>query len=125
MNGPQGPFFSTITRPQLSQNSSSGTSSAPGALRSGFAAKFSFVKSQLNCSTVIFLPLPAASPIASTISLVVATSFEKSTSSSVTALTTIGNLNVVVIFFVTALGSFFHGPAATVIGFNLLKFEHE
>ena len=48
INGPHGPFRSTITRPQLSQNSSSATSSAPGALRSGFAAKFSFVKSQLN-----------------------------------------------------------------------------
>src|SRR5258705_5253845 len=56
INGPQGPFRSTITRPQLSQNSSSATSSAPGALRSGLAAKFSLVKSQLNCSAVTLPP---------------------------------------------------------------------
>ncbi len=56
MKGPQGPFLSTIRRPQLSQNSSSGASSAPGALRSGLAAKFSLVKSQVTGSAVTFLP---------------------------------------------------------------------
>src|SRR5947209_1286087 len=61
INGPHGPFRSTIVRPQLSQASSSGASSTPGALRSGLAEKFSFVKSQLNCSTVTFLPAADAS----------------------------------------------------------------
>src|SRR5260370_30387071 len=61
MNGPHGPFRSTITSPQLSQNSSSATSSAPSALTSGFAAQFSSVKSQLKRSAVTFLPAPAPS----------------------------------------------------------------
>src|SRR5271154_3175411 len=121
MNGPQGPLRSTITRPQLSQNSSSGTSSAPGALRSGLAAKFSLVKSQLTGSTTIFLPLPCASLTATASSFASATCLTKSVTSSVTALTSIGKLKAVVIFLVTALGSFFHGPAATVIGFAFEK----
>src|SRR3984893_4233087 len=81
INGPHGPFFSTITLPQLSQNSSSGTSSAPGALRSGLAAKFSLVTSPLTCSPITFLPLPAesstASLIAGTSPLASAISFAK------------------------------------------------
>ena len=36
-----------------------------------------------------------------------------------------GKCSALVIFFVTALGSFFHGPIATVTGFFLVKFEHE
>src|SRR5580658_1608965 len=90
INGPQGPLRSTITRPQLSQNSSSATSSAPGALRSGFAAKFSLVKSQLTGSTVTFLPCSAASRIADVISFTSSTSFEYSVTSSVVAFTIIG-----------------------------------
>src|SRR5580698_2685922 len=129
MNGPHGPFFSTISLPQLSQNSFSGTSSAPGALRSGLAAKFSLVKSQLTCSTKIFLPLPAESSVASTIAatrdLGSATSFENTFSSSTVARTVMGNLSDVVIFFVTAFGSFFQGPKATVTGFVRVKLEHE
>src|SRR3984957_14968467 len=121
MNGPHGPFRSTITRPQLSQNSSSGTSSAPGALRSGLAAKLSLVKSQLTGLTLPFLPLPCPSLTAAANSFASATSFEKSVTSSVTAFTSIGKLNAVVTFFVTAFASFFHGPAATVIGFALEK----
>src|SRR6266567_2027981 len=125
MNGPHGPFFSTISLPQLSQNSFSGTSSAPGALRSGLAAKFSFVKSQLTCSTVTFLPARCACSIVAVISFTSATSFENSTTSSTVALTVIGNCNAFVTFFVTALGSFFQGPAATVTGFDRVKFEQE
>src|ERR1700729_1379239 len=117
INGPHGPFRSTITRPQLSQNSCSGTSSAPGALRSGFAAKFSLVKSQLICSTITFLPARCACSIAALISFVSSTSFENSVTSSIIALTVIGKVNAVVIFFSTAFESFFHGPAATVTGF--------
>src|SRR5271168_4250570 len=112
MNGPHGPLRSTITRPQLSQNSSSGTSSAPGALRSGLAAKFSLVKSQLTGSTTIFLPLPCAWLTAVASSFASATSLAKSVTSSVTALTSIGNWNASVIFLVTAFESFFQGPAA-------------
>src|ERR1700677_1425072 len=125
INGPHGPLRSTITRPQLSQNSSSATSSAPGALRSGFAAKFSFVKSQLNGSAVTFLPAFAASSIAAANSFTFKVSFEYSITSSVVAFTIIGNENAVVIFLVTAFWSFFHGPAATVIGFTLVKLLHE
>src|ERR1700760_3419801 len=125
MNGPHGPFRSTITRPQLSQNSSSATSSAPGALRSGFAAKFSLVKSQLTGSTVTFLPRSAASAIAAAISFGSPTSFAYSVTSSVVAFTIKGNWNAFVTFFVTAFGSFFHGPAAIVNGFALVKLLHE
>src|SRR6201996_1576380 len=90
INGPHGPFRSTITRPQLSQNSSSATSSAPGALRSGLAAKFSFVKSQENGSAVIFFPCSIASPIAAVSSFTSLVSFEYSITSSVIALTMMG-----------------------------------
>src|SRR3984885_11292577 len=90
INGPHGPFRSTITRPQLSQNSSSATSSAPGALRSGFAAKFSLVKSQLNGSAVTFLPCVIASSIAAVNSFASSVSLENSITSSVIALTMIG-----------------------------------
>src|SRR5580704_12081542 len=90
INGPHGPFRSTITRPQLSQNSSSATSSAPGALRSGFAAKFSLVKSQLNGSAVTFLPCSIASLIAEVSSFASSVSFEYSITSSVVAFTVIG-----------------------------------
>jgi hypothetical protein len=125
MKGPHGPLRNTITRPQLSQNSSSATSSAPGALRSGLAAKFSLVKSQLTGSTVTFFPASAASAIAAAISFASPTSFEYSITSSVVAFTTKGNANAFVIFFVTAFGSFFHGPAAIVIGFTFVKLLHE
>src|ERR1700727_2475321 len=121
INGPHGPLRSTIVRPQLSQASSSGASSAPGALKSGLAAKFSFVKSQLNCSAVTFLPASAASSTAATNSFAFKTSFEYSITSSVVAFTMIGNVNAVVTFFNTAFWSFFHGPAAIVIGFALEK----
>src|SRR3984885_4405822 len=90
INGPQGPLRNTITRPQLSQNSSSATSSAPGALRSGFAAKFSLVKSQLNGSAFIFLPCSMASLIAAVNSFASSVSLEYSMTSSVVALTVIG-----------------------------------
>src|ERR1700734_373477 len=90
INGPHGPFRSTITRPQLSQNSSSATSSAPGALRSGFAAKFSLVKSQLNASAVTFLPIVIASLIAAVSSVASSVSFEYSITSSVVAFTVMG-----------------------------------
>src|SRR5882757_9261590 len=125
MNGPHGPFFRTIWRPQLSQNSSSGASSAPGALRSGLAAKFSFVKSQLKGSAIIFLPNLAASLIACVICLTSETSSEKFVTSSTIALMVIGKPNDAVTFLITALGSFFHGPAAIVIGLVLVKLLHE
>src|ERR1700761_6940998 len=54
MNGPHGPLRSTITRPQLSQNSSCSSSCPSAVARSGLAAKFSLVKSQLSASTVTF-----------------------------------------------------------------------
>src|ERR1700679_3026832 len=122
INGPHGPFRSTITRPQLSQNSSSGTSSAPGALRSGFAAKFSLVKSQLTGSTVTFLLVPLAtfrwaSVTAAASAFASSPSLAKSVLSSVTAFSSIGKLNAAVIFFCTAFASFFHGAAATIIRF--------
>src|SRR5580692_4633770 len=93
INGPHGPLRSTITRPQLSQNSSSATSSAPGALRSGLAAKFSLVKSQLNGSAVTFFPASAASFTAAASSFTFSVSLEYSITSSVVALTMIGNEN--------------------------------
>src|ERR1700733_1386903 len=125
MNGPHGPLRSTITRPQLSQNSSSATSSPPGALRSGLAAKFSLVKSQLTGSTVTFFPCSAASAIAAAISFASPTSFEYSITSSVVDFTINGNAKAFVTFFVTAFESFFQGPAAIVIGFTFVKLLQE
>src|ERR1700678_4640213 len=90
INGPHGPFRSTITRPQLSQNSSSATSSAPGALKSGLDAKFSLVKSQLKASAVTFLPIVLASLIAAVNSFTSSVSFEYSITSSVVAFTVMG-----------------------------------
>jgi hypothetical protein len=89
------------------------------------AAKFSLVKSQLTCSTVTFLPARCASSTAATISFASFTSCENSVTSSTIAFTVMGKLNAFTIFFTTALESFFHGPAATVTGFSLVKFEHE
>src|ERR1700729_266887 len=86
INGPHGPFRSTIVRPQLSQASSS------GAATNSFSFK---------------------------------TSFEYSITSSVVAFTMIGNVNAVVTFFSTAFWSFFHGPAAIVIGLALEKLLQE
>src|SRR5947209_20539697 len=125
MNGPQGPLRSTISLPQLSQNSFSGTSSAPGAERSGLAAKFSFVKSQLTCSTVIFLAARCAFSIAADISFTSFTSCENSVTSSIIPFTVIGNCMSEVIFFTTLFWSFFQGPAGTVIGLVLVKLEQE
>src|SRR5260370_33735564 len=114
LKGPHGPLRNTITRPQLSQNSSSATSSAPGADRSGLAAKFSLVKSQLTGSTVTFLPFSAAALMAAAISLASATSLLKPVTSSVVALTVTGKFNALGDFFCNAFASFIQGPAATV-----------
>src|SRR5581483_3928011 len=55
MNGPKSPRRSTITLPQFSQYSSvSPTSCASGVLRSGLAARFSFVKVQLVGSFLLY-----------------------------------------------------------------------
>src|SRR3984885_7514003 len=106
INGPHGPFRSTIVRPQLSQNSSSCSAScASGEFKSGLAAKFSLVKSQLSGSTTSLFPCPAAACSATISSALSPTLVLDSVVSSFIAFTYIGNSKVSSTFFTAALGS--------------------
>jgi hypothetical protein len=78
------------------------------------AAKFSLVKSQLTGSTITFLSLRPPSPARDHRSrqlLRVRDLLREVGIILVIAFTVIGKLNAAVIFFTTALESFFHGPA--------------
>src|ERR1700691_3877033 len=123
MYAPNGPRRSTITLPQFSQYSSAGTFCASPDCRSGLAAKCSFVKPQLTCSTVTLRPEPTAFSMAAFNSALSFTSTVVDSSFSV-VLTSIGYLSFDSTLDRTFFGSFFQGAAATGTGFSFAYALH-
>jgi hypothetical protein len=108
----------------LSQNSSSASSEPSLVARSGLAAKFSLVKSQLSASTVTFfhfgitLPSSACSILGSKTAV-----FCSSPESSMPRSFMLGEPNLSATLAMTSFGDFFQAAALMAIGLVLVKLE--